>query len=145
MAKKTAASTRKSGKGKLAQAIRDEFQKNGLDTRPRDIIATLSARGIKVSPAQVSNIKSSLLQPKKPKRRPGPKADSTARSKASHDHGTHSHSHDAHTLDLSDLVDALRVAKKLIEKVGDVHLAHEILDACANLQSNIDLDDDVPF
>ena len=56
MAKKAAARAKKSGKGKLAQAIRDEFQSSGMDTRPRDIIAALAARGDPVIAGVISSI-----------------------------------------------------------------------------------------
>jgi hypothetical protein len=139
MAKKAAKRAKKSGKGVLAQAIRDEFQVKGLDTRPRDIIAALESRGIKVSPAQVSNIKTALLNPSKSKRRPGPKVDATPM----HVHGDDCH--EMHSLDFSQIVDALRLAKRLIERVGDVQLAHDVLDASAELQKKVNFDDDIPF
>lgn len=143
MAKKPAASAKKPGKGNLAQAIRDEFQKNGIDTRPRDIIATLAERGIKVSPAQVSNIKRTLLSPSKAKGKRGRRG--KADSHAMHDHAHESHSHDEITLDMSDIIDAFRLAKKLLDKVGDLQLAHDVLDASAELQNRADPHDEIPF
>ncbi len=40
--------------------IREAFETLGADTRPKDVIAALAKRKIKVSPAQVSNIKVTL-------------------------------------------------------------------------------------
>lgn len=50
----------KSASVSKAQAIRDEFAAQGIDARPKDIIATLASKGVEVSSAQVSNIKATL-------------------------------------------------------------------------------------
>ncbi|HVU90535.1 MAG TPA: hypothetical protein VHD36_24650 [Pirellulales bacterium] len=59
-----------SGRGKRgsvnkAQAIRDEFSSQGMETRPKDIIASLKSKGIDVSSAQVSNIKATFGRPRR--------------------------------------------------------------------------------
>jgi len=52
---------RSRGKGvSKADAIRNMFTEMGLDARPRDVIAALKARGIVVTSAQVSTLRSKL-------------------------------------------------------------------------------------
>jgi uncharacterized protein YneF (UPF0154 family) len=52
---------RKNSKGvSKADAIRNMFGAMGLDARPRDIIAALKARGVVVTSAQVSTLRSKL-------------------------------------------------------------------------------------
>jgi uncharacterized protein YneF (UPF0154 family) len=56
-----AQATRKVRKGaSKADAIRNMFAEMGLDARPRDIIAALKSRGIVVTSAQVSTLRSKL-------------------------------------------------------------------------------------
>ena len=73
MAKKKAAENEPPAEGgetpivNKAQSIRDTFEAMGIRTRPKAVIAMLAEKGIAVSAAQVSNIKSSLLHKKKAK------------------------------------------------------------------------------
>jgi hypothetical protein len=88
-----------------AQAIRSEFEKQGHDARPRDIVAALAARKIKVSPTQVSNIKSKL-------------------------NGQKSASESSDLVSLA----SLRAAKTLIEAAGSPEEAKKTIDALASLR-----------
>jgi hypothetical protein len=56
--KKTATGKPAAGKNGTtkAQSIRDTAKELGKKARPRDIVATLAAKGIKVAPAQVSTV-----------------------------------------------------------------------------------------
>jgi hypothetical protein len=49
------------GKSK-AQSIRDVLEEKGRDSAPKDVIADLAQKRIKVSAAQVSNIKADLAR-----------------------------------------------------------------------------------
>lgn len=51
-----------------AEHIRRAFASLGKEAAPKDVIATLAAKKIKVSAAQVSNLKASLNGGPKPKR-----------------------------------------------------------------------------
>lgn len=87
-----------------AQAIRDTLQSLGPDTRPKDVMAHLAEKRIKVSAAQISNIKSSL------------------RGEANGD------SKNGLT------VDALMKAKAMADRMGGVEKARKALDALATLR-----------
>ena len=54
-----------------AAKIREMFAKLGPSVRPKDVIATLAAEKIKVSSAQVSNIKATLNGHGRPVRKTG--------------------------------------------------------------------------
>jgi hypothetical protein len=91
--------------------IREAFEKLGANARPKDVIAHLATRRIKVSSAQVSNIKS------------GSKARRTKDRKGrGRNRGT--------LVALSDL----QAAKKLAELLGSVESARSALAALAKLQ-----------
>jgi hypothetical protein len=87
-----------------AEKIREAFEQLGHDARPKDVIAVLAAKRIKVAPAQVSNLKAKLGSPK----RKGKKA----------------------TAGLS--LDSLLAAKKLVDTLG-IERAKEAIDALAKL------------
>lgn len=55
-----------------SEAIRQEFKKLGKQARPKDVVAALAAKGIKVAPAQVSMIKARLFAKSKAKKASGP-------------------------------------------------------------------------
>ena len=95
-----------------AQAVRDEFAAQGASARPKDVIAALKAKGITVAPAQVSNIKATLLKKKGAKKRTGGAA--------------HSNGH------LS--IESLIKAKKLAERLGGIDVALKALTALSKLQ-----------
>jgi hypothetical protein len=92
-----------------AAKIREAFEKLGSDTRPKDLIADLAARRIKVSSAQVSVVKANLNGHAKNGRR-GHKAN-----------------------DLIALSD-LQAAKKLVESLGSIDKAQTALGVLAKLQ-----------
>ena len=54
-----------------AEKIREAFEELGHDARPKDVIAALAAKHIKVAPAQVSNLKAKLGSPKRGKKGTG--------------------------------------------------------------------------
>jgi hypothetical protein len=93
-----------------AAKIREEFEKLGAEARPKDVVAALAAVKIKVSPAQVSNIRSSLNGHAKKK----------GRKKAN-------------TSDMVSLLD-LQAAKRLVDSLGSVEKAETALAALAKLQ-----------
>jgi hypothetical protein len=95
-----------------AAAIRAELEKNP-EARPRDLIAALLAKKIKVAPAQVSNIRTGLNSKSKAKGR---------KIKASN--GANGH------IDIADLL----AAKKLVESLGSIEKATTALAALAKLQ-----------
>jgi hypothetical protein len=111
MAKKRAGRGRRSGVNK-AQAIRDEFGVQGADARPRDVRAVLLERGIKVSSAQVSNIKASLR---------GKGVKKGRRRAVAGSNGAVS-------------VAALLEAKRLAKRMGGVEAAKRALDVLVRLQ-----------
>ena len=57
-----ATATKKAAKKEVnkAEEIRKMFDVQGKDARPKDVIAALEVKGITVSSAQVSNVKTSL-------------------------------------------------------------------------------------
>lgn len=85
--------------------IREEFDKNP-EARPRDVVAALAARKIKVSPAQVSTIRSRL----------------TGQAKSRKTNGG--------MIALSDL----QAAKKLVDALGSIERAQSAIVALARLQ-----------
>jgi hypothetical protein len=101
-----------------AQAVRDEFNKQGITTAPKDVIAALTKRGITVAPAQVSNIRTSL--------KGGAKKRKVARRKAV------GRKPAAKSASVS--VDALIAAKKLVDRMGGVDEARRALDVLAQLK-----------
>jgi hypothetical protein len=116
MVKKARRGRSKGGVNK-AQAVRDEFKKQGIATAPKDVIAALKKQGITVAPAQVSNIRTSLKGgAKKTKtakgKRPGRKPGATNASVS---------------------IDALIAAKKLVDRMGGVDKARRALDVLAQL------------
>ncbi|MBX3411947.1 MAG: hypothetical protein KF708_04455 [Pirellulales bacterium] len=95
-----------------AQAIRDVLNDKGHDTAPKDVIAILAQKKIKVSAAQVSNLKAELARKTgsyQPKRGP--------RSKANGE------------ITLS----TLKAVKAMAEKLGGVEKTRQALDALAQL------------
>jgi hypothetical protein len=113
MAKKKVARGGRSRSGvNKAQEIRNEFGTQGADARPKDVIAALAAKGIKVSSAQVSNIKAKLGG--KRKRKAGRKARASSNGAVS----------------LAALLDA----KRLAQKMGGVEQAKRALDVLVRLQ-----------
>ena len=95
-----------------AQAVRDEFDAQGLAARPKDVIAALKAKGIVVAPAQVSNITATLGTKKGGKKRAGA--------------ATASNGH----LSIESLIEA----KKLAERLGGVERALKAFTALSKLQ-----------
>lgn len=116
MAKKARRGRSKGGVNK-AQAVRDEFEKQGVDSAPKDVIAALKKRGIDVAPAQVSNIRTSLRGPAKKKK--SAKRQVVGRKAA--------------TKSDSVSIDALIAAKKLADQMGGVDKAKQALDVLAKL------------
>ncbi len=92
-----------------AQAIRDQFEALGVNARPKDVIAALAAKGIKVSSAQVSNLKARHGKGKKRGAKVGA--------------GTNG----------SFTLEALVDAKKLADRLGGVESARKLLDALSKL------------
>jgi hypothetical protein len=92
-----------------AAKIREAFEKLGPGARPKDVIADLAAVKIKVSSAQVSNIKGTLNGHAKKGRKKSGKSGMIA---------------------LSDL----QAAKRLVESLGSVERAEGALAALAKLQ-----------
>jgi hypothetical protein len=91
-----------------AAAIRAEFEKNP-EARPKDVVAALLAKKIKVAPAQVSNIRSGLNGKTKKLGR---------KAKSSNGH-----------IALADLI----AAKKLVESLGSIEKATNAIAALAKL------------
>ena len=85
--------------------IRAEFDKNPK-ARPRDVVAALAARKIKVSPAQVSNIRSRMAGKRKSGKLNGG------------------------MIAVSDL----QAAKKLVDALGSIERAQSAIGALARLQ-----------
>jgi hypothetical protein len=94
-----------------AAKIREAFDTLGADARPKDVIALLAAKKIKVAPAQVSNLKAKLGLP-------------------SNNGGRGRKAASGQMISLSDL----QAAKKLIEQLGSVEKAQTALSALAKLQ-----------
>jgi hypothetical protein len=92
-----------------AAKIRETFEKLGPDARPKDVIADLAAAKIKVSSAQVSNIKSGLN---------------------GHAKKGHKKSGKSGMIDLSDL----QAAKRLVESRGSFERAEGALSALGKLR-----------
>ena len=114
MAKKKSPVSSSRGKSK-AQAIRDEFAAQGAAARPKDVIAALKAKGMKVASAQVSNIKAKLGSGKaKRGRKPGA-------------------AHSAHSANGMVSLEVLLEAKKLAERLGGVDAARKALEALSKL------------
>lgn len=101
--KKRAAKGRK-GHGSKADAIRTMFDQMGASARPRDVVAALAERGIKVTSAQVSTLRKAL-------RRTG--RASTAIGSVSFDH--------------------LVAAKSLAERLGGIENARHALEQLSRL------------
>lgn len=98
-----------SGRGKRgpvnkAQAIRDEFSTQGLEARPKDIIAALKAKGVDVSSAQVSNIKATFGRPKRGPGASGPLS-----------------------------LELLMEAKKLADRLGGIEVTRRAIEALSKL------------
>jgi hypothetical protein len=91
-----------------AAKIRETFGALGPSARPRDVIAKLAAAKIKVSSAQVSNVKATM-------------------------HG-HSNGHKKNGKSTKISVDDLVAVKKLVESLGSVRRAEKALAALAQLQ-----------
>ncbi len=87
-----------------ADAIRSMFDKMGLDSRPRDIIAALKAKGVVVTSAQVSTLRSKMSVNGTTGQTGGP---------VSYEH--------------------LLAAKQLAERLGSVDEARRALDSFARL------------
>ncbi len=96
-----------SGHGSKADAIRTMFDQLGASARPRDVVAALAQRGIKVTSAQVSTLR-------KAARRPGHA--SVAVGGVSFEH--------------------LVAAKSLSERLGGIDRARQALEHLARLISN---------
>lgn len=102
MAKKKPSTVNKS------KAIREEFQAHGLQTRPKDIIAALAAKGIDVTAAHVSNVKATLV------------SGGGARSSRRNGKGEVA-------------IDDLLAAKQLVDRMGGLERAKKAIDALAKL------------
>ncbi len=100
-------SARTNGHGSKANAIRLMFDRLGLAARPRDVVAALADRGIKVTPAQVSTLR-------KKGARPGSRT--VVVSAVSFDH--------------------LVAAKELVERLGSIEAARGALEKLAQLVGN---------
>jgi hypothetical protein len=104
-------------RGAKAQAIRDALIAQGLDARPKDVIAALAAQGIKVTSGQVVTIRKSM----------GGKGRKRRKSHA----GRPAVVAEANGATLN--VDHLVAAKKLAEQVGGIDVARKALDALNRL------------
>jgi hypothetical protein len=125
MAKKSAAKKRKTKKQSptngttKAQSIRDTAKELGKKTRPKDIIATLAAKGISVSSPQVSKtLKDAGLR--KGRRRKKVVAAAAAKQ----------HSGNGQGLDIHELVQV----KKLAEQLGGTGKLKELAAALERLR-----------
>jgi hypothetical protein len=97
-----------------AAKIRETFEALGPEARPKDVIATLAAKKIKVSSAQVSNIRSGL----------------NGHAKNGHAKRGRKKAGNGEMIALSDL----QAAKKLVETLGSIEKAESALSALAKLQ-----------
>jgi hypothetical protein len=105
-------------RGGKAQAIRDTFEVVGKDARPVDVIATLAARGITVSSAQVTTIRQEL----------GGKRRGRRKSKIARQVVQPS------TNGVAMLsIDHLVAAQKLAKQVGGIDVAKKALEALSKL------------
>ena len=97
-----------------SQEIRKAYEKLGDSAKPKDVIAKLATRNIKVSPGLVANVRHSMLKKagKKPSGRGGGKRAA-----------------DNDTISVTALVDA----KRLIEHAGSINDAKKALDTLAKL------------
>ncbi|MEX2118318.1 MAG: hypothetical protein WD847_01805 [Pirellulales bacterium] len=121
MAKKKRRRRASAGGVNKSQAIRD-YLKTNPGAGPKEVIASLGAQGLEVSPALVSNIKyggSRMTKKKRRRRRKGTKRATAARARSSND-----------TVSLSLLMEA----KKLADHLGGVEKAKRALDALSRLQ-----------
>jgi hypothetical protein len=96
------------GKVNKAAKIRDAFSTLGKDARPKDVIAVLAKKRVRVSSAQVSAIKSKLGNGNNRIRQSSQSGDSVS-------------------------LDALLVAKSFVDSVGTVAAARAALDALARI------------
>ncbi|MBX7167908.1 MAG: hypothetical protein K1X74_16360 [Pirellulales bacterium] len=103
----------KQKRGAKAEAIRAAFDELGVNTAPKDVIAKLAEGGIKVAPAQVSNIRTKLLGKAG---RPGPRGRRAGRVMTN-------------GLTVSQLFEI----KKLVDSVGGADHMRQALDALAQL------------
>jgi hypothetical protein len=90
-----------------SEKIREVLEQMGHDARPRDVVATLKARRIKVTPAQVSNVRARM---------------EAGGANAKPGNGKFGVS-----------IVALLDAKKLVDEVGSLAAARQTLDALAKL------------
>lgn len=104
-------------KGNKAEAIRQAARSIGGKVRPKEVIAMLSAEGIKVSSAQVST---TLKRMGMKRTRRGRKVGAVAAPRAASR---------SESISLDDLI----AAKRLVEKVGGVEAASQALSALAKL------------
>jgi len=112
--KKTARKKAPAKKVNKSQAIRDFMQANPT-TGPTETAAALTKQGVKVSPAMVSQVKTSAKKKKKPRGRP--KATRAAKSAPA-------------KFELSALV----AAKKMADQMGGLEKAQAALAALEKLQ-----------
>ena len=103
--KKAARRGKASARGSKAAAIRKVFDEAGLEARTRDVIATLAGRGVKVSAAQVSALRSTA--------KPGKRRQASTAHAVSFEH--------------------LLAAKQLAEQLGGVDAARSALESLAQL------------
>jgi hypothetical protein len=95
------------GKINKSAKIRETFESMGHDARPKDVIAELAKRRIKVTPAAVSNIKAKLGNG-----------------------STNGHKSASDTVSIAALVSA----KKFIDQMGGLEKAQVALSAIAKLR-----------
>jgi arginine repressor len=105
--KKTRSRGTNGSAGTKADAIRGVFDEMGAKARARDVVATLAARGIKVTSAQVSTLRKTV---------------NSNRAKAS---TTYSVS-----------LDHLMAAKALAQRLGGIDVARRALESLARLTEN---------
>ena len=102
---------RRAGKVSKATAIRSMFDELGLEARPRDVIAALKGKGVVVTSAQVSTLRSKL---------------------SSNGHGTSRIS--ASSVASSNVsLEHLLAAKTLAERLGGIENARQALNSLAKL------------
>ena len=109
------------GKVNKSHEIRVEIKKLGKKARPKDIVAALTERGIKVAPAQVSMIRTKMLG-KRRKKRAMLAHDVAVASSAKTTSGR--------PLSMADLV----AAKKIAQELGGIDAALRALDALGKLR-----------
>jgi len=99
-----------------SQAIRDAFKELGRSSHPKEIRIALAEKGIAVSSAQISNVRTAMRAKRKQRTASAP-----------------GRSVESSTASLS--IDNLLAAKKLVEQVGSIEAAQQAVQVFGRLQS----------